>query len=314
MSKQEKKQKTKGRFYRGATLSIAEGLSLVEVGEDEKIKKEVDGDLTYVNLLGMQLFKEKGCKCVSCNTTGTFFRKEKTSGPKKMIFSNWHLNLYGVDYMGREVLMTKDHTLAKSKGGEDSLENFETMCQNCNQRKGTKSKEDWNKICGNINTILTGKNEENVISETKNWWGIDLIPGDYESMLTQIAFSDSKKIFKNKNTYYHMVVVVRGKSKFPVAVSYDSKLKDITSVLHKSVYDSIDQSIPYWAQAHIGLYRETAAKLTADAEANFKEFDSIKNAVKYYKSYKHPGLLFRMWKNVPLGNALSKICKRELGL
>ena len=308
------KQKTKGRFYRGATLSIAEGLSLVEVGEDEKIKKEVDGDLTYVNLLGMQLFKEKGCKCVSCNTTGTFFRKEKTSGPKKMIFSNWHLNLYGVDYMGREVLMTKDHTLAKSKGGEDSLENFETMCQNCNQRKGTKSKEDWESICKNINKQLVGNSEQLVISGAKELWGIDMKPGDYESMLTQIAFSDSKKVLKNKNTYYHVVVVVKGKSKFPVVVVYDSKLKDITSVLGKEVYEKIDQSIPYWAQANIEKYREVAARITAEAEENFKEFESIKDAVKYYKSYKHPELLFRIWKNIPLGNSLNKICKRELGL
>jgi 5-methylcytosine-specific restriction endonuclease McrA len=46
-----------------------------------------------------------------------------------------HFNLYGEEH-GRLVLMTKDHILARSKGGEDILENYQTMCCVCNNLKG----------------------------------------------------------------------------------------------------------------------------------------------------------------------------------
>lgn len=32
--------------------------------------------------------------------------------------------------------MTKDHKLAKSKGGTDDLDNYQTMCATCNNLKG----------------------------------------------------------------------------------------------------------------------------------------------------------------------------------
>jgi len=46
-----------------------------------------------------------------------------------------HFNLYGEEN-GRLVLMTKDHILAKSQGGQDELNNYATMCSTCNNLKG----------------------------------------------------------------------------------------------------------------------------------------------------------------------------------
>ena len=34
--------------------------------------------------------------------------------------------------------MTKDHIIPKSKGGKDILDNFQTMCFECNTKKGNK--------------------------------------------------------------------------------------------------------------------------------------------------------------------------------
>jgi hypothetical protein len=49
--------------------------------------------------------------------------------------SSPHFNLYAEED-ARLILMTKDHILAKSKGGQDVLENFQTMCAICNNLKG----------------------------------------------------------------------------------------------------------------------------------------------------------------------------------
>lgn len=46
-----------------------------------------------------------------------------------------HFNLYAEED-GRYVLMTKDHVLAKARGGTDELANYQTMCCTCNNLKG----------------------------------------------------------------------------------------------------------------------------------------------------------------------------------
>ena len=46
------------------------------------------------------------------------------------------MNLYAIDENGKEVLMTKDHILPKSKGGKDEIDNYQTMCIRCNEAKG----------------------------------------------------------------------------------------------------------------------------------------------------------------------------------
>lgn len=114
-----------------------------------------------INLHSLRLhtFKHTGCICVRCGIIGTLFvaERDKWHGRKlgeranssrpTMLYERlpnggpYHINLYGFTPDGKERLMTKDHIKAKSRGGRDELSNMQTMCENCNRKKG--SFDDW---------------------------------------------------------------------------------------------------------------------------------------------------------------------------
>lgn len=80
----------------------------------------------------LQTFKKSNV-CCCCGVVGSIFalqneRCEKSSTP-------YHLNLYGFTDDGL-ILMTKDHIIPKSKGGQDCLNNMRTMCAKCNVARG----------------------------------------------------------------------------------------------------------------------------------------------------------------------------------
>ena len=79
-------------------------------------------------------FAEHGkLHCVNCGLEATFFAIENfTRGGK----SNPHVNLYGVNADGIDVLFTHDHRVARVFGGAAILENTQVMCLPCNSRKG----------------------------------------------------------------------------------------------------------------------------------------------------------------------------------
>lgn len=68
-------------------------------------------------------------KCVSCGLEGTKMMLELNPGDNAP-----HFNLYAVEN-SRLVLMTKDHIIAKSQGGLNELQNYETCCAICNNLK-----------------------------------------------------------------------------------------------------------------------------------------------------------------------------------
>ena len=121
------------KVYRKSKHSIDEVLSLVP--EWDGIVKErrivFDGDELYIDSLRYFTFKKDNCTCVHCGMKGVFFAKEKHLNDKR-----YHLNLYGIDENGNEVLMTKDHRYPKAKGGSNDISNLDTMCAPCNHAKG----------------------------------------------------------------------------------------------------------------------------------------------------------------------------------
>lgn len=104
----------------------------------------IAGDVISITSLRYHAFN-RSLSCVCCGITGVYFAKERSAkrikkpqpdGPLfKATSENWHLNLYALDQNGREILMTKDHIVPKSHGGEDKLHNLQTMCKPCNGAK-----------------------------------------------------------------------------------------------------------------------------------------------------------------------------------
>lgn len=51
----------------------------------------------------------------------------------------FHLNLYALDHKGREIMMTSDHIIPRSRSkGMGLRNNRQTMCLRCNQAKGSR--------------------------------------------------------------------------------------------------------------------------------------------------------------------------------
>jgi hypothetical protein len=92
-----------------------------------------DDDIIKMESQRYRLFKRDGVTCVCCGNDGKFFRKEKNLDKDR-----FHFNLYGYDKKGNEVLYTKDHIYPKSKGGKNTLTNYQVMCSPCNHEKGNK--------------------------------------------------------------------------------------------------------------------------------------------------------------------------------
>jgi hypothetical protein len=95
-----------------------------------------DGDAIDMCSRRYHVFKDKGVTCCECGIKGVFFAKERTPSDKGKLPNKWHLELYALDGNGREVIMTKDHILPKSKGGKDYIDNLRTMCFYCNCKRG----------------------------------------------------------------------------------------------------------------------------------------------------------------------------------
>lgn len=131
---------TESGLERKSTHSIEEVREIVKdvlFYKDKRYAKvELDGDIIKGNSQRYQTFFTKGTKCVCCGIEGKYFAKEKVSRDK-----SYHLNLYAIDENGKEVLMTKDHILPKSKGGQDNVDNYQPMCVRCNKAKGNNIEE-----------------------------------------------------------------------------------------------------------------------------------------------------------------------------
>ena len=100
-----------------------------------RVNKETKAITVPMGSHRYELFATKGIKCVECGIEGSYFALEKDIADST---SKYHLNLYGIDEGGNEVMITKDHILPKSKGGENRLSNYQPMCYKCNQKKADR--------------------------------------------------------------------------------------------------------------------------------------------------------------------------------
>jgi hypothetical protein len=129
----KKKSLARPTYVRKEIYTDVQGfLDKVNLNHTKEDKVIMDGDQIKLGSDRYKCFKVSGCKCVNCGLEATFFAKEKSYGSR---IDSYHLNLYGIDENGKEVLFTKDHILPKSRGGKDEVSNYQTMCQKCNTEK-----------------------------------------------------------------------------------------------------------------------------------------------------------------------------------
>ena len=88
---------------------------------------DLDGDKIKFNSLRLQVFKEHGTKCEYCGIEGKYFIKERLTEQNVRP----HLNLYGVDSKGNNVLLTK-YKINKTLP-EYNISNYNVSCEICNK-------------------------------------------------------------------------------------------------------------------------------------------------------------------------------------
>ena len=152
MKKIDKKVKYNGYVH----LQSFDPDSVLEfVGPDaKKIEVDIDGTLHRIGVrsLRLQCFK-RSKRCIRCGLEGTVMSADTFT--TKSDRTGVHFNLYAI-YEGKTRLMTKDHTMPKSKGGPDHLDNLETMCDQCNHTKADKIKETPAALFGETLNIQIG--------------------------------------------------------------------------------------------------------------------------------------------------------------
>ena len=113
----------------------------------QEVFEAMDSAGKYIKLQGQRikalssryrLFKTKGTVCVECGLEASYFKLERFPCDK-----TFHLNLYGIDHLGDEVLFTKDHIIPKAVGGPNKLSNYQTMCSPCNAHKADKHEKKY---------------------------------------------------------------------------------------------------------------------------------------------------------------------------
>ena len=118
---------------------------------------EFNGYQIYKDSWRYRTFYQKGLRCACCGRIGTYF-KLKTDSKN---IERAHFNLFSED----GTLMTKDHIIPRSKGGPDCIENFQTMCEECNSKKRDIMPE----IIPDVELVRRKKAEIKAVSVDKPW-------------------------------------------------------------------------------------------------------------------------------------------------
>ena len=135
-----------GKFHNGDRLKkytieevrkkIEEGFNDEEHGDTRKdyfLEPELLAD-RKIKTRRAKVYFRKGFGCIkeNCDIEGLYFTLDLDFG------GGIHLDLYGTEKDGTEVLMTIDHIHPKAKGGKNRLDNYQPMCLVCNHIKADK--------------------------------------------------------------------------------------------------------------------------------------------------------------------------------
>lgn len=136
----------KQHYLRLKTVSLEAVIPVIlnNIDVARKARDVIDGITVKVNSLRLKTFAIKGTKCSCCGLESSYFAFEKQKNSDENL--SWHLNLYGVNSEGEEILFTHDHTLSRGLGGANTLKNTTTMCSPCNFKKSIPESEEARKL------------------------------------------------------------------------------------------------------------------------------------------------------------------------
>jgi len=117
-------------------IDLGTGMAAIlgDINEPVKARRvQVGSHEVHVTSLRLRVFLLKGTKCYICGTQATHFSIDKFR--LKSQNEAPHMNMWGVNPDGTDLLFTHDHVLARGHGGKDKIENAETCCTTCNGHK-----------------------------------------------------------------------------------------------------------------------------------------------------------------------------------
>ena len=139
------------------------------VTDEETYKEYIAQDTSYkvrMNSLRYRTFKRNPV-CACCGLVGVKFLLELPCDAHSP-----HFNFYGVKN-GKLIMMTRDHIIPKSKGGQETLENMQTMCVTDNGIKDSCSFtmdeiRELKTIRNMVRRGITEKDQAKLFKELKN--------------------------------------------------------------------------------------------------------------------------------------------------
>ena len=127
----------KSVYVRFSVHTLREILPLIASSRDSGFYY-LHGRLVGVSSIRLRTYTHDCTTCHHCGLEATHFAVERQKNDP-----GFHLNIYGLNDNGHEVMFTSDHIVPKSRGGsKSSLENRQCLCTKCNQRKSNKTEEE----------------------------------------------------------------------------------------------------------------------------------------------------------------------------
>ena len=282
------------------TYSVSEVLDWMEVETiSEAAFKEFAGVQALSSLLTYKVFKEKGIKCL-CDIEGSFFRLERTPGHRKgSIYNNWHFNLYGKDTRGRNVMLTKDHSVPKSEGGTDDLSNLEPMCSKCNGAKGSRTLQEFKELVERSRNKWDTSNYDHISMRLKERYNIDISEDEYIGFLQ--ANSDGEQCHKLSSSKSYRKLTWNGQTVFTV---YSSQYHQIYSVLDPKTFDDrLRTELPQFTKGREGkaksLYDHIYNESMRDANImKDTKFESPRDMYVHSESFKYKRISLFLFKGL----------------
>lgn len=291
-------------------LTVEEVLSQVDDSTPKYKSAFFHGIEVNIGISNLKVFKNKGVVCKHCNIVGNVFYIERNGALEWSKYSEWHLNLYAQNLSGQRVMLTKDHILPKSKGGPDTLDNYQTLCENCNSRKGNKFEDGaWSldKTKSTIKAILNFNDEKVAYcfnkcqSGMKDKYHEEINEEDYSSMVEKATGK-----YKGTVKIVHVLSVnktireieFRGKQ---VWLIYNTADRVINTVMEPRPYKDYFRFVPHWAKEMEQAVLADYDKILDDAKSKLIDKGTEKDTALYFRTLKHSKLMFCLWKDKPFG-------------